>query len=69
MYVTDKVVLTEDEDKITHYCEDFCPIYYKIKEYNRNHEYNILCPNEMCDRITSAYIMNRRKYISNKQNT
>ena len=69
MYVTDKVTLTKEEDKITKYCEDFCPIYYEIKEYNNNHEYNILCPNEMCDRITSAYIMNRRKYISNKKNT
>ena len=53
-------LLTENEEKITHYCEDFCPICNAIAEYNRTHYNNIYCTTEMCEQIQKVYILNNR---------
>ena len=55
-----EVVLTEEEEELTKYCEDFCPISNVITEYNKSHRAIICCPTEMCKRITEAYVLNRR---------
>ena len=33
----EEVILTEEEEKLTRYCEDFCPISNAITEYNKFH--------------------------------
>jgi hypothetical protein len=53
-------LLTENEEKITHYCEDFCPICNAIAEYNRTHYNNICCTTEMCNQIVQTYTSNKR---------
>lgn len=55
-------LLTEDEEKITHYCEDFCPIYNAITEYNNTHYNHIYCTTEteMCKQMQKVYILNNR---------
>lgn len=57
----DQVTLTEQEEKLTQYCEDFCPIYHAITNYNTSHTHKIFCPKEMCNNITNAYILNRKE--------
>lgn len=53
--------LTEKEDELTRYCEDFCPIYKAITDYNMSHKPSIYCPTEMCERVTEAYVLYLRK--------
>ena len=38
----EEVILTEEEEKLTKYCEDFCPISNVITEYNKFHR-AIIC--------------------------
>lgn len=57
----DDLVLTEEEEKITHYCEDFCPLYYAIEAFNKKHFSCIICSTEMCKKATNAFILDRRK--------
>ena len=57
----DDLVLTEEEEKITHYCKDFCPLCYAIEEFNRTHLSSIFCSTEMCKKATNAFILDRRK--------
>lgn len=49
-----------DEPK---YCEDYCPIYEAIRQYNNNNAntHKIYCTTDMCKNITDAYELNRRK--------
>ena len=58
--MSEKVILTEEEEQLTKYCEDFCPISHAITEYNKYHRPIICCPTEMCERVTEAYVLNRR---------
>ena len=61
------VKLTDEEDKLTKYCIDFCPIYHSIEEYNShpyNREHHIMCTSEMCDVMQRTYILNRREHES-----
>lgn len=62
----EKVILTEEEDKLTKYCKDFCPIYYAIEQYNKGNTHIICCSNEMCDIITDTYILNLREKQKDK---
>ena len=56
----EEVILTEEEEELTKYCEDFCPISNVITEYNEFHRAIICCPTEMRKRVTEAYVLNRR---------
>ena len=49
------------EDEITKYCEDFCPIYDSIKEYNESNLHKIFCNTEFCKHITETYNLNRKE--------
>lgn len=72
---TEKLVLTKEEDELTAYCEDFCPIYYAVESYNSNtHEYRnthvkLSCPTEMCSAVTKAFILRRRESNKEKRNS
>lgn len=57
----DKLVLTEEEERLTKYCEDFCPIYSAIEEHNSYSRHIIACPTEMCTAVTKSYILDRRE--------
>lgn len=57
----DQIALTEQEEQLTQYCEDFCPIYGAITDYNTSYTHKIFCPKEMCASITKAYILNKRE--------
>ena len=61
----EKIILTEEEEKITTYCEDFCPIYDAIIQYNKGTKHIIHCPSKMCEVITESYVLDRRDTISN----
>ena len=50
--------MNENEDK-KQYCDDFCPIYASIREYNNTHENKIFCTTDMCKNVTEAYEANR----------
>lgn len=52
--------LTKEEENLTRYCEDFCPIYNAIKDYNASHKPIISCPTEMCNKVAEAYIAHLR---------
>lgn len=56
----EELILTKEEDESTRYCDDFCPIYDAIKQYNKNHLHIIYCPEEMCDEVIKEYILNKR---------
>ena len=66
---TEELVLTEEEERLFKYCEDFCPIYYDIKNFNScSYEYDnmhttLYCPSEMCDKITKVCVLRRREKI------
>ena len=55
-----KVVLTEEEEKRVKYCEDFCPIYDSIRDYNQRNNPPISCTSDMCTGIISSYILGKR---------
>lgn len=55
-----RLILTEEEDKFLKYCEDFCPIYSAIEQFNRRNKHNIYCRTEMCEAVKEAYIPNKR---------
>ena len=56
----EKIILTEEEEKHTKYCEDFCPIHDAITQYNVCNKQIVSCPSEMCEAITECYVLNRR---------
>ncbi|MBQ4523507.1 MAG: hypothetical protein IJA10_11240 [Lachnospiraceae bacterium] len=58
--MSETLILTEEEEKLTTYCEDFCPIYQAITDYNRWHRPTVSCPSVMCERIVESYVLNRR---------
>jgi hypothetical protein len=68
---TDKIALTKEENELTKYCGDFCPIYYAIKSYNSDsHKYHntnvtLSCPTEMCNAVTKTFILRRRERMRN----
>lgn len=62
----DKLVLTEEEEKAVHYCENFCPVHYALMEYNGCHRPPIFCPSEMCERTTEAYVLYMRGLKNHK---
>lgn len=43
------------------YCEDFCPIYNAIRDYNASHGFPIFCATKMCENITDAYMLNHKE--------
>lgn len=51
---------SEDEDKYKN-CEDFCPIYRAIEEYNQNpnHKERLTCSAFDCDKIVEVVKKNR----------
>lgn len=51
----------EHDSELPKYCDDFCPIAYSIRKYNRLHPHNIYCSTEMCEKIMDAYILNRNE--------
>ena len=55
------VEFTEKEKELTRYCDDFCPIYQAITDYNKSHRPTISCASEMCEKITEAYVLHLRK--------
>lgn len=59
--MSDNLILTEEEEKITHYCEDFCPLYEAIRDFNRNKFSTITCATEMCTNVVNAFILDRRQ--------
>ena len=63
----EKVILTEEEEKLTKYCKDFCPIHYAIEQYNKGNRHIISCSNEMCDRITNTFVLNLREKQKDKE--
>lgn len=64
---TEDLVLTEEEEKLTKHCEDFCPIYQAIHDYNMaSYKYDnmhtaISCTSEMCNKIIKVYVLRRRE--------
>lgn len=65
---TEKFILTKKEDKMTRYCENFCPIYRAIIDYNNSHAHIIFCSSDMCTNITRAYALNEReKEVKNEK--
>ena len=63
-----KFILTKKEDKMTRYCENFCPIYRAITDYNNSHAHIIFCSSDMCTNITRAYALNEReKEVKNEK--
>lgn len=52
--------LTKKEQEIVKHCEDFCPFAQAVVVFNRSHKHKFLCPDEMCERITEAYIRSLR---------
>lgn len=60
-----RLTLTKKEEKITTHCEDFCPIYQSLKEYNATNRHKICCPTEMCKRVTETYVLNQRCIAEN----
>lgn len=57
----EKLILTKKENKDTHYCENFCPIYESITQYNNSHFHKIACPSRMCEVVTTSYVLNKRE--------
>ena len=55
------LIFTKEEEALTKSCEDFCPIYEAIRQYNNCHTHNIYCATEMCKNISIAYALNRRE--------
>lgn len=55
-----EITLTEKEKKMTRYCEDFCPIYEPIRQFNCTHNHRIFCNTEFCAHIINVYILNVR---------
>lgn len=53
--------ITEKEEEITKYCEDFCPIYQALLNYNISHKHIICCGTDMCKKVEEAYILNFRE--------
>lgn len=70
---TEKLILTKEEDELTTYCEDFCPIYYAVKNYNsdsykyRNTHITLSCPAEMCEDVTKTYVLRRRERMKERE--
>ena len=53
---------------MTRYCENFCPIYRAIIDYNNSHAHIIFCSSDMCTNITRAYALNEReKEVKNEK--
>ena len=50
-------------EKLSRYCEEFCPIYKVIEEYNSSNEHNIYCNTEMCKHIREVCAMNLEKKV------
>ena len=44
------------------YCENFCPIYSAIRQYNIGHGHTISCSQEMCEEIVSVVMKNDEEY-------
>lgn len=55
------VELTKKEEESIRYCEDFCPLYQSLYDYNLYHMYTISCDTKMCERVKEAYILNLRE--------
>lgn len=55
------VELTKKEEKIIRYCEDFCPLYQSLCDYNLYHRHTISCDTKMCEKVAEAYILNLRE--------
>ena len=55
------VEFTEKEKELTRYCEDFCPIYQAITDYNNSHRPIISCTSEMCEKMSEAYVLHLRE--------
>lgn len=55
------VKLTKKEEESIRYCEDFCPLYQSLCNYNLSHRYTISCDTKMCEKVTEAYILNLRE--------
>lgn len=55
------VELTKKEEDSTRYCEDFCPLYQALYDYNLCHRYIISCDIKMCEKVKEAYILNLRE--------
>lgn len=58
-----EIELTDEEEKATHYCQDFCPIYQGITDYNTGlkRKHKIYCTPNMCKRIVNTYVLNMRE--------
>ena len=62
----ENLILTKEEESLTKNCEDFCPIYEAIRQYNACHTHKICCATTMCKNVTEAYVLNKRELESTK---
>lgn len=61
LFLIDNLILTKNEEQMTMFCEDFCPIHEAVKEYNSSHSNKIYCSTVMCKNVTNTYVLNLRE--------
>lgn len=67
----EELIPTEEEEKSSEHCVDWCPIYDAIELYNGSHFHRIHCTTEMCQNMLKTHLLNERleaEYNKKEQN-